>query len=374
MAIKKEFYPDGSFKGYTKRVIIDGVKRRVRATTKAEVETKVAKLKEQERRRRLSLPVEREPQPNITYGVICEKLLDGYEHREQSKRALRYSLRYSRDRFERVAIREIRVEHARRWFASLTVAPTTERNALTAARKAFNFALEADYATENPFRQIQKPRATESKHPFESWNEVFAVAEALTRETERALVIFACATGLRPQEWRALQWCDIDRASGVLRVSRTIQNGKTTEAQAKTPGAPRAVELIDRALAALDLLPMPLRRERLVFPGTSGGILDTHAWSLRGRRIGPWVKALEAVGLDYREPRQMRHTFATLALTDGASIEWIAKQMGHKDIATTLGHYRRWLPSDRSVDALNATHAKQTGPKADPGTAVAEKS
>ena len=42
----------------------------------------------------------------------------------------------------------------------------------------------------------------------------------------------------------------------------------------------------------------------------------------------------------------MRHTFATLPLADGASIEWIAKQMGHEDIATTLRHYQKWLPRD----------------------------
>lgn len=62
----------------------------------------------------------------------------------------------------------------------------------------------------------------------------------------------------------------------------------------------------------------------------------------------------------------MRHTFATLALADGASIEWIAKQMGHEDIATTLRHYHKWLPSDRrNVTALNVAHAARTGLKAD---------
>jgi integrase len=69
----------------------------------------------------------------------------------------------------------------------------------------------------------------------------------------------------------------------------------------------------------------------------------------------------------------MRHTFATLALTLGASIEWISKQMGHEDIATTLRHYHKWLPSDRrNVMALNAAYAARTGLKADSAKAVAE--
>lgn len=253
------------------------------------------------------------------------------------------------------------------WFARLTVALTTKRNALSAARQAFNFAVETGYAHENPFRKIEKPRATESKQPFETWDEVFSVATALPRAAEQALVLFACATGLRPQEWRAVEWRDVDRATGVLRVNRTVQAEKIAEANAKTQGALRAVELTDLALEALDSLPTPLRRDQLVFPGKRGGVLDVHAWSRGGDRPGPWTKALTAAGLDYREPRQMRHTFATLALADGARIEWISKQMGHEDIATTLRHYHKWLPFDRrNVTALNTAHAARTGPKADP--------
>jgi integrase len=56
-----------------------------------------------------------------------------------------------------------------------------------------------------------------------------------------------------------------------------------------------------------------------------------------------------------------------LALADGAPIEWISKQMGHENIATTLRHYHKWLPSDRrNVTVLNAAYAARTGPKADP--------
>jgi integrase len=172
---------------------------------------------------------------------------------------------------------------------------------------------------------------------------------------------------------RALEWRDVDRAAGVLRVNRTVQAEKIAEANAKTQGALRAVELTDLALEALDSLPTPLRRDQLIFPGKRGGILDVHAWSRGGDRPGPWTKALAAAGLDYREPRQTRHSFATLALADGARIEWISKQMGQEDIATTLRHYHKWLPSDRrNVTALNTAHAARNRPKADPAEAAAE--
>ena len=84
------------------------------------------------------------------------------------------------------------------------------------------------------------------------------------------------------------------------------------------------------------MLPHPLLRDQLIFPGRDGGPLDLAAW-----RRGPWTKALTAAKLMYREPYGMRDTFATLSLNDGAPLEWIAGQMGHDEIDTTRKHYAR---------------------------------
>jgi integrase len=46
----------------------------------------------------------------------------------------------------------------------------------------------------------------------------------------------------------------------------------------------------------------------------------------------------------------MRHTFATLALSAGADLYWLSKQLGHKDVRTTLKHYARF---QRAVDERN---------------------
>jgi hypothetical protein len=66
---------------------------------------------------------------------LRDLLFEGYPNREQSKRTLGYNLRYSRDRVARVPVRSITFEHVRVWLSRLTVAPATQRNALTAAAK-----------------------------------------------------------------------------------------------------------------------------------------------------------------------------------------------------------------------------------------------
>jgi len=83
-------------------------------------------------------------------------------------------------------------------------------------------------------------------------------------------------------------------------------------------------------------------------------------------------RILDAAELDRRGPHQMRHTFASLLLQDGAPITYVSRQLGHKDASITLRVYAHWLPdasNDKLVDALDdaAPHAPQAPPAASRG-------
>jgi integrase len=62
------------------------------------------------------------------------------------------------------------------------------------------------------------PRRREQR-PFESWAELDVVAANLAARY-RPMVIFAAATGLRPAEWLALEWRDLDLEARVVYVHR----------------------------------------------------------------------------------------------------------------------------------------------------------
>jgi hypothetical protein len=160
--------------------------------------------------------------------------------------------------------------------------------------------------------------------PFGSWEEVRRASEAARRVRDRSLILFACATGLRPQEWVALRWEDIDDEG--VNVCRAL----------KTPNAERRVLLTSLAREALTLLE-PQR----------GRTFDV---TLHGWRSKAWRTILTRAGLPYRPPSGMRDTYATLALAAGVRIEWIASQMGHASPATTLKHYARWTPEAHSSE------------------------
>jgi integrase len=147
------------------------------------------------------------------------------------------------------------------------------------------------------------PRRREQR-PFESWAELDAVAANLAPRY-RPMVIFAAATGLRPAEWLALEWRDIDVEARVVYVHRSFTKGRLK--CPKTEASRRAVLLQTIALDAIEQQPSS-RQSALVFPAERGGYLDLH--NFRNRE---WKPAQVAAGTEpLRRVYDLRHTFATL--------------------------------------------------------------
>ena len=127
---------------------------------------------------------------------------------------------------------------------------------------------------------------------------------------------------MRPSEWLAIEWRDVDRRRGVVLVERTCAYG-VTKSYGKTARSRRRVPLSTRALEALDAVPRRLD-VRLVFPGPRGGVID-----LKNFRRSQWKPALDAAGIPPRRIYDLRHSFATWALDAGLSIFELCPVHGH---------------------------------------------
>jgi integrase len=152
---------------------------------------------------------------------------------------------------------------------------------------------------------------------------------------------FNFATGLRTSEMIGLEWGDIDFITNTVRIRRAFVMGKMKAP--KTEAGIRVVELTAPALQAL--------RAQKALTFLAGGTVflnprSGEQWKGdRDVRRFFWTPLLKAAGVRYRYPYQMRHTFASIALSAGEAVMWVAKQMGHRDWTITAKKYSRWIPS-----------------------------
>ncbi len=69
-----------------------------------------------------------------------------------------------------------------------------------------------------------------------------------------------------------------------------------------------------------------------------------------------WEPMLKRLGIRYRPPYQMRHSFATLAISSGENINWVARMLGHKSPVMTLEKYNRFVPNLTRADGQALLH------------------
>jgi integrase len=211
-------------------------------------------------------------------------------------------------------------------------------------RQVLHYAVRSKLLDENVACLVPNPEPKRREVlAFESVGELEAVAAELAPEFG-PLPLFAGLTGLRPQEWLALERGDVDRQAGLVHVRRVYTDGQV-KLYGKTTRALRTVPLPLRAAQALEELP-PRLDTRLLFPGRRGGHLNLNEW-----RSDAWAPGVRAAGLEHRSPYALRHTFATFAIAAGVSLFELARFMGTsvEQIDRTYGHL---LP-----DSLERTRA-----------------
>jgi integrase len=162
---------------------------------------------------------------------------------------------------------------------------------MSAFRQACGAGVRWGFMASNPAQAVgQNPQAPVVELEPLTIREVEALAVELGPVYGSAVIV-ACETATRPSEWAGLQRRDVDRERGVVRVERTVVDGRE-KPYGKTTRSRRSIPLSSRALEALNELPIQLTSPYL-FPAARGGPIGLDSWRSRC-----WYPALESAGIE----------------------------------------------------------------------------
>jgi integrase len=249
-------------------------------------------------------------------------------------------------------------------------APRTVARVLMRLKALFREALRLELVARNPAEaiQVRLPKGEKAARALEP-EEVARLLEAAeaSRSRDMALLLrLMLETGLRRGEALALQWGDVDLERGEVRVWRAWAKvgSKGAFTPLKTPTAKRVVPLplglLRRLKARKEELLERLNPEEVGGLHLVGGVkpVDPDAFNHYLRRLA------ERAGLGRVRVHDLRHTWATLALSRGIPLEVVSERLGHASPTITLNVYRHLLEEERRGYVLDLEDLLFPGPRA----------
>jgi len=238
-------------------------------------------------------------------------------------------------------IDEIKPSHLATWQNKLLEKVATKTLSMIRAifNVVFNDAIGDDIITKNPLKFTKKPInvAVREIAPFNK-NEIFSVLDNMV-DSMKLYFAIGFFTGMRTGEILALKWDDIILDKNIIQVERAKRQG--IESKPKTASSIRDVDIIDILLPYIENHQQyKLSQSEYLFNSTkhnkpfADGNYISYAF---------WKPLLKELDIPYRNPYQMRHTFASMMISNGEDILWVSKMLGHTTSAMTLNKYARYV-------------------------------
>lgn len=215
----------------------------------------------------------------------------------------------------------------------------------TVLNTLFKMAYLNDVIEKNPMDKVQrpKPRKGEVRSEVEAYTveEVRRILDGLEQEPLkwRAFLRLLIDTGIRRGECCALQWKDINFKAGTVTICGNLCYTPHKGVYLDTPksGKARTIDVDPDVLKLLRQLQYEQARSCIsqwVF--NQGGQPD----AMHPQTPTRYFKRFsERYGIDDFHPHKLRHTFASIAITNGADVASVSEKLGHSDKAVTLRMY-----------------------------------
>lgn len=222
---------------------------------------------------------------------------------------------------------------------------------------ALRSAVRQDVIPASPMERVEPPRVRTTESYFYNNQELKLLYQKIEGNILELAVKLAGSLGMRREEICGLKWenVDLQRHLVLIREARTAYGATIVQKETKNRSSVRTLYLPDEVYLLLEQEQARQQQERCLqsptYNPTDHVILDAkgvpyspNALSLAFTRF---VKKNDLPRLTFHD---LRHTFATIASCQGASLFDIGKALGHSTPATTGRIYTHLV--DRTHEEL----------------------
>ena len=174
----------------------------------------------------------------------------------------------------------------------------------------------------------------EEINPFNK-DEIIKILNSTTGNLYYFIVIMVY-TGMRPGEIISLIWNDIDFDKKRIAVDKTTVNGKVGDV--KTESSVRYVDIIPVLEDELKNLYKETGNNKYLLLSSFNKPFYSH--DIIAKRF---KELLMDINIKERKLYNLRHTFASMMISQGQNILWVSRMLGHKDISITLKVYTKFI-------------------------------
>lgn len=251
-----------------------------------------------------------------------------------------------------VPINEVRTADIQRIFTAeqeQNKSHSTMQKSKTILNLLFKMAYMQDLIDRNPMDKVIIPKKTQAEKMRTETVEAFSADElrfilnCLEHEPQkwRIYIKLLIQTGCRRSEITALCWRDIDFQTGEVIISKSaVYNTGTKETLIGTPksGKSRKVYISGELLQELKNYRISKAEENFIAPyiftkENSAECMHAQTPTRYFQKFG------EKYGIKNFHPHKLRHSFASVALTNGVDVATVSELLGHADPAITLRVY-----------------------------------
>jgi integrase len=200
---------------------------------------------------------------------------------------------------------------------------------------AYTKGVQWGLADTNPVLHVPRLAEDERNIYFPTRAEVLRLGMTAPNLAARVRLNLAAHAGPRPGEQLALQWRHINFERRRIRIEQSLKmNGQIGPTKTKkNRWIPGPLELFDLLAELRETTPFPEAGDFII---TSPQGKAFHGTRWRANVLSDWRVAANAVQVEWRT---LRHFFAALMASGGASLLMVSRYMGHASIKTTADRY-----------------------------------